>query len=82
MDELAQTYGIDADVFGGLVGFVVLMGTVIVLSVFRIEFGPVPILVLLAVCTMNVVLGFWPTWVIVILSVIGGLMAWREISHG
>ena len=71
--------GVNAGVFGALVGLGFLFIAILVLGVFRVS-GAAMFVMLIAIMGVNVVLGLWPSWMIVIMAVIGGVLLWREIS--
>jgi hypothetical protein len=52
---------------------------VILLSVFDAN-GEVQMLAIVAVASIMVVAGFLPTWIIVVLAIIGGVLVFREIT--
>jgi len=53
----------------------------LVLATFRVQ-GAALLVVIVGVAAMNIVLGLWPTWAIIILAVMAGVMVWREVGSG
>jgi len=52
---------------------------IIVLAMFDAS-GEVQMFSVIAVGAMAVVTGLWPTWVIIVLAIIGGILIFREIT--
>jgi len=52
---------------------------IIVLAMFDAS-GEVQMFSVIAVGAMAVVTGLWPTWIIIVLAIIGGTLIFREIT--
>jgi len=78
-DDLGATFGLDANLFGGILGMALVIMVIIVLAMFDAS-GEVQMFSVIAVGAMAVVTGLWPTWVIIVLAIIGGILIFREIT--
>ena len=80
-DDLGATFGLDANLFGGIVGMAIIVVVIIMLAMFDAG-TEVQMFSVVAVAAMCVITGLWPTWVIIVLAVIGGILIFREITSG
>jgi len=76
---LGAQFGVDIGVLGALIGIGLIVLIVIVFAIFEAE-GPILLLGVIAMAAVNVVLGFWPTWIITVLAIIGGVLVWQAID--
>jgi len=81
MDDIGATFGLDANLFGGIIGMVIIVVVIILLATFDAS-TEVQMFSVIAVAAMCVVTGLWPTWVIVVLAIIGGILIFREVTSG
>lgn len=55
------------------------MFVLLILALYKVP--PVAmVLAVIAMAAINVLLGAWPVWIAILLAVIGGIMAWREVQ--
>jgi len=71
--------GVDAAIFGAFVGLALIVFVLLILALYKVP--PVAmVLAVIAMAAINVLLGAWPVWIAILLAVIGGIMAWREVQ--
>ena len=82
LDGFGQMLGLNAGIFGAIVGMAIVgLAVMLLAGVMKVE-GPVMILLLMAVLAFVVLLGLWPTWTIVLLALLGAVLAWQAFSTG
>lgn len=78
LDDLGSTFGFDAGLFGALLGVALIVVIIAILGVFEAD-GTAQVFGVIAVAAVCVVIGLFPTWVIIVLAIIGGVLVFKAI---
>src|SRR3970282_1019886 len=82
IDDLGTTFGLDTGVLGALLGIAFIVAAVLLLAMFRVRSNLAFLMVIVSVGIANIVLGFWPSWGVLILAVSAGGLAWSVVMSG
>lgn len=81
IDDLGNTFGFDAGVFGPLLALGLIAAVCLLAASLGMRFDSPGALVLILLLVLGtVILGLLPSWVIVIIAVLCGLFIWHMIS--
>lgn len=81
IDDIGAAFGFDTGLLGGILGLLIIVLVVAFLAMMKTG-GTAITLIVVMIAAINVVLGLWPTWVVILLAVVGGALAWNGIASG
>ena len=79
LEGLSESLGLAPEIIGAIFGFILLMGAMILLTMFEVP-PIVTFISMIVVAVLNIIVFLWPSWVLVLIALLVGVLAWREFS--